>query len=144
MGTISKTVQHGMERFWQEQMRFEKLTELGCGDTANHFRERNMKNGTAKLNLPVVVTPQIDTTAATLSLTTFGNHMQTVDIVCGKSQMLAVTSGPGSSQMGLHSGKPQLHKILPVFSPDAEPNLTPIQDAKPFEPTSFYPCINHL
>jgi len=91
-----------------------------------------MKYGTAKLKVPVVVKPQIEMTAATPSLRTFRElSMQTVDIVCGQSQMLAVTSRPESSQMRLGSEKPQSHKFIPVFSPDAAPNSTPIQEAKP-------------
>jgi len=39
MGTITKTVQHCMERFWQKQMRLDELTQPGWGDAANYFRE---------------------------------------------------------------------------------------------------------
>jgi len=39
MGTISKTVQHRMERFRQKQIKFDKLTQPGWGDTANYFCE---------------------------------------------------------------------------------------------------------
>jgi len=75
-----------------------------------------MKYGTAKLKVPVVVKPQIEMTAATPSLRTFRElSMQTVDIVCGQSQMLAVTPRPESSQMRLGSEKPQSHKFIPVF-----------------------------
>jgi len=65
-----------------------------------------------------VVKPQMDTTAATQWPTTFGEHMQTLDIVRGQSPMTAVTSRRGSSQMGLGSEKPQSHKFIPVLSPD--------------------------
>jgi len=60
-----------------------------------------------KLRVPAVVKPQIDKTAATPSPTTFGGHMQTLDIVRGQSPMTAVTSRPGSSQMRLGSESPQ-------------------------------------
>jgi len=53
-----------------------------------------VKYETAELNVLVVVKPKIDTTAATPSLTTFGEHMHTLDIVGGQSDMLAVPSQP--------------------------------------------------
>ena len=46
MGTISKTVQHRMESFRQKQIRLDQLTQPGWGDTADYFRERDMKYGT--------------------------------------------------------------------------------------------------
>jgi len=81
MGTITKTVQHCMESFRQEQMRLDELTQQGWGDAANYFRERDMRYGTAKLKVPAVVKPQIDTTTATPSPITVGEHMQTPEIV---------------------------------------------------------------
>jgi len=39
MGTITKTVQQRMERFQQNQMKFDKLTQPGCQDAADYFRE---------------------------------------------------------------------------------------------------------
>jgi len=143
MGTISKKGQHRMESFWQKQMRLGELTQPGWGDAANYFCERDMKYGTAELKVPAVVNHQVDPIAATPSPTTFGEHMQTLEIVSAQSQMPAVTSRPGSSQMRLGSEKPQSHKFIPLFSPIAEPDSTPIQDTKPVEPVSFYPCIKH-
>jgi len=103
MGTISKTGQHCMERFRRKQMRLDELTQPGWGDAANLFYERDMKDGTAELKFPAVVKPEIDMTAATPSLTTFGELMQTLDIVWRQSQIPAVTSQPGSTQMRLGS-----------------------------------------
>jgi hypothetical protein len=102
-----------------------------------------MMNVTAELTVPPVVTPQIDTTAATPSLTTFGDHMQTLNIIRRKSKMQAVTFRPGSSQMQLGSGKPQLHNFVPVVSPEVEPDWTLTQDAKPVEPVSVYTYRKH-
>jgi len=59
----------------------EPFSRENTGNAANNFRERDMKNGTAKLMVPVVFKPQLDTTAATTSLTTVGELMQTLDIV---------------------------------------------------------------
>jgi len=64
-------------------MRLDELTQPGWGDAANYFRERYMKYGTAELKVSAVVMPQIDTTATTPSLTTFGEQMQTLDIIRG-------------------------------------------------------------
>jgi len=74
MGSISKTVQNGMVRFWQKQIRLEQLTQPGCGDAAGYFHKWDMKYVTAELKVPAVVKPQMDTSAATSCLTTFGEH----------------------------------------------------------------------
>jgi hypothetical protein len=107
MGTISKTVQHRMESFRQKMMRLDELTQPERGDAANYFRETDMKYWTAELKVPAVVTPRIDTTTASASPTTAGEHIQTLDIVQGQLEMLVVTSQPGSSQMRLGSETPQ-------------------------------------
>ena len=43
MGTISKTVQRRMERFWQKQMKLHKLTQPEWGDAADYFCKRDKK-----------------------------------------------------------------------------------------------------
>ena len=91
--------------------------------------------------VPVVVKPQIDTTAATTPPKTFVDRMPPIDIPRGQCQMPAVTSPPGNSQMGLGSEERQLHKVFPVLSLDWAPDPTQILNAKPVEPISFYPCI---
>jgi len=62
-------------------MKLDELTQPGWGDAPYIFRERDMKYGTTESRVPAVVKPQIDMTAATPSSTTFGEHMQTLDIV---------------------------------------------------------------
>jgi len=143
MGTISNTVEHCLESFRQKQMKLDELTQPDWGDAANYFRERDMKYRTTELMVLAVFKPQIDTTAATPSPTTFGEQMQTLHMVRGKSPMTVVTSRPGSSQMRLGSENPQSHQYIQVFSPDAATDSMPIQDAKPVEPVSFYPCMKH-
>jgi len=81
IGTISKTVQHCMESFWQKQMRLDEPNQAGWGDVADYFCERDMKNRPTELEVPAVVKPQTDTTAATSSPTSFGKLMQAHDIV---------------------------------------------------------------
>jgi len=105
LGTITKTVQHCMESFWHKQMRLDELNQPGWGDAAKYFRERDMMFGTAELKVPAVVKPQIDTTPATPSPKTFAEHMQTLEIVWGQSEMLAVSSWPGTSQIRLGLNK---------------------------------------
>jgi len=143
MGTITDTVQHRMEIFRQKQVRLDELTQPGWGDAANYFLERDMRYGTAELKVPGVVKPQIETTASTPSPITVGEHMQTPGIVRRQSEMPAVTSRPGSSQMRLGSEKPQSHNLISVLSLGMATNSMPIQDANPVEPVSFYPCMKH-
>jgi hypothetical protein len=95
------------------------------------------------LKVPAAIPPQIDSTAATPALTTFGDDMDTLDIVRGQSQIPGVSSQPGSSQMRLGSEKPQLHIVIPAISPNTEPDCTPIQDLNLVEPVNFYPCVKH-
>jgi hypothetical protein len=102
-----------------------------------------MKYGTAELKVPGVVNHQIDPIAATPSPITFGEPMPTLAIVSGQSHMLAVTSRPGSSHMRMGLEKSQSHEFIPLFSPVAEPDSTPILDTKPVEPISIYPCLKH-
>jgi len=102
-----------------------------------------MQYGTAELKVPAVVKPQTDTTAATASPTTVGEHMQTPDIVQGQLQMPAVTSQPGIGQLRLGLEKPQCKKFIPVLSPDMAPDLTLIQDLKHIKPVSCHSCIKY-
>jgi hypothetical protein len=95
------------------------------------------------LKVPVVVKPQIDTTASTPSLITVGEHMQNPEIVRGQSELPAVTSRPGSSQIRLGLEKPQSLKFIPVLSPGMATDLITLQDGNPVEPVSFYPWIKH-
>jgi len=119
------------------------LTHPGWGDVVNYFHARDMKYRTAELKLPAVVKPQIDITAATPSLTTFGKLMQTLDIIRGQSRKLAVTSGAGSRKMRLLPENPQLHEFILGLSPDEAPDSTPNLDPQPVEPVNFHRSIQH-
>jgi len=72
MATISKTVQHRMQTFWEEQMRLAELTQPGWRDAADNFGERDIKYGMIALQAAAVVKPQTDTTGASPSPTTIG------------------------------------------------------------------------
>jgi len=94
MGILARTEQHRMESCWQNRMMLDEFTQPGWGDAVDYIGARDIQNGNAELQVPAVVTPQIDMTAATQSLTLYGEHVQTLDIVQERSQMPAVTSRP--------------------------------------------------
>jgi hypothetical protein len=85
MGTITKTVQQRKEKFRQKQMKLNKLTQPGWEDAADHFRERDKKYGTSELGVPAVVQLQTNDDAPASPPTTFGELMESLDIVPGIS-----------------------------------------------------------
>jgi len=147
MGTITKTVQQCMERFRQKEMKLDELTQPGWEDAATYFCERGKKYGTFELRVPAVVQPQTNEDARVPPPTTFGELMETVDIVPGISQRPQVPSRPGCSHIRLGSGKPQSKLSIPSGEPAAEPDSSTLLIAKPVEPVSsvepvsFHPCI---
>jgi len=141
MGTITKTVQQRMERFRQKQMKLDELTQPGWEDAANYFRERDKKYGTTELRVPAVVQPQTNDDAPAPLPATFGELMESLDIVFGISQRPQGTSRPGSSHIRLGSVKPQSKSCIPGGEPAAEPDSSMLLKAKPIEAVSFYPCI---
>jgi len=141
MGTITKTVQQRMERFRQKQMKLDKLTQPGWADAGDNFRERDKKYGTTELRVPAVVQPQTMNDAPAPPTATFGELMESLDIVPGISQRPQGTSRPGSSHIRLSSVKPQSKSSIPSGEPAAEPDSSMLLKAKPVEPVRFYPCI---
>jgi len=141
MGTMGKTVQQRMKSFRQKQMKLDELTQLGCEDAADYFREQDKKYGTAELRVPVIVQPQTDDGSSAPPPTTFGELMERLDIVPGISQMPQGTSRPGSGHIWLGSVKPQSNTSISGLQPAVEPDMSPLLKAKPVEPVSFYPCI---
>jgi len=141
MGTITKTVQQRMERFRQKQMKLDELTQLGWEDAANYFRERDKKYGTTELRVPAVVQPQTNDDAPAPPPATFGELMESLDIVPRISQRPHGTSRAGSSHIRLGSVKPQSKSSIPSGVPAAEPDSSTLLKAKPVEPVSFDPCI---
>jgi hypothetical protein len=116
MGNISITVHHHTDNFQPKQMRLDKLMQSVSGDMADYFHEREMKYGMTELKVPAVGKPQTDTTTATPSQTTFGDLMQTPDLVLRQSQMPKVTSRQGTCQMrlGLEKLWADNHIVPPV------------------------------
>jgi len=143
MGTISKTVQYHMERFWQQQMKRDKLMQPGWGDVADYFCERDMKYRTTEFNVPAFIQPQMADDAVSSVLTRFGEPLETLDSGPRKSHEPQVTFRPRSSHMRLGSRKLQTHERIPSLPPAPMPDWSQIQQSKPVEPVSFNPCILH-
>jgi len=145
--TITKSVQQRMERFRRKHMKLDEATQPGWEDAANYFRERDKKYGTFELRVPAVVQPQTNVDAPSPPPTTFGELMESVDIVPRVSQRPQGTTRPGSSHIRLGSVKPQSNSSIPSGKRAAEPDLSKLLKAKPVEPVSsvepvsFYPCI---
>jgi len=107
MGTITKTVQQRMERFWEKQINLDKFTRHGCEDAHNYFRERDKKYSTSELRVTAVVHLQTDDDAASPAPTPFAELMECRNIVPVISQMLHGTSRPGRGHIRQYSCKPQ-------------------------------------
>jgi len=142
MGTISKTVQHRMERFRQTQIKLDELRQPGWGDGADYFREQDKKYRTTELKVPAVVQPQTADDAASSEPTTFSEPLETLDSIPGTLQLPQVTSRQGSSHMRLGSRKLQTLECIPSLPPTPIPGWSQIQQSKPVEPVSFNPCIS--
>jgi len=147
MGTITKPVQQGMERFRPKQMKFNELTQPRWEDAADYFRERDEMYGTYEWRVPAVVQRQTNDDALAPPPTTFGKLMDSVDIVPGIPQRPQGTSRPGSSHLRLGSVRQQSKSSIPSGEPAAEPDSSKLLKAKPVEqvssvgPVSFYCCI---
>jgi hypothetical protein len=107
MGTITKTVEQRMKRFRQEQMNLDEQTQPGWDDAVDFFREQDKKYGTSELRVPAVVQQQTNDDAPTPPPKTFGEHMDSLDILPGISQRPQGTCRPGCSHIRLDSVKPQ-------------------------------------
>jgi len=141
MGTITTTVQQRMERFRQKQMKLDELTQQAWEDAADYFRERHKKYGTTELRVPAVVQAQTMDDAPAPPPATFGELIESLDIVLGISRRPQGTSRPGSSHIGLGSVKPQSQSSIPSGEPAAELDSSMVLKPKPVEPVSFYPWI---
>jgi hypothetical protein len=131
MGTITKTVQQHMESFCQKQMKLDELTQPRREDAADYFRERDKKYGTSEFRVPAVVQQQTNQDAPAPPPTTFGELMESLDIVSGISQRPQGTSRPGSIHIRLGSVKPQSKSSIPSGEPVAEPDSSTLLNAKP-------------
>jgi len=81
MGTITKTEQQCMERFWQNRMKRVGWTQRRWEEAADYFRERDNKYGTSETRVPAVDQPPTDGDAAAHARKTFGQLMEYLEIV---------------------------------------------------------------
>jgi len=70
-----------MERFRQNQLKLDDLTQPELDDSADFFRESDKKYSTSQLRVPAVIQLQTDEDAVAPSPTTFQEHMDCPDIV---------------------------------------------------------------
>ena len=96
---------------------------------------------TTELRVWAVIQPQTNDDAPPPPPATFGDLMESLDIVPRISQRPQGTSRPGSSHIRLDSVKRQSKSSIPSGEPAAEPNLSMLLKAKPVEPVSFYRCM---
>jgi hypothetical protein len=92
MGKITKTVQQHIERFRQKQMKLDELTQPGGEDAADYFRDRDMKYCTSELRVPAAVQPRMNADTPAPQPTTFGELIESLDIVPGILQRPQGTS----------------------------------------------------
>jgi len=141
IGTITKTVQQRMQRFRQKQMKLDELTQPKWQDTADYFCEQDKMYGTTELRVPAVVQPQTIDDALEPPPATFGELMESLDIVPRISQRPQGTSRQGSSHIRQSSVKPQSKSSIPSGEPAAEPDSSMLLKAKSVKPVSFYLCL---
>jgi len=141
VGILSETVQQCMEWVQQMQMQLDKLTQLACGNAGNYFHETDQKCGTTESKVPLVIHPPTTKVAAVPATTTYGELMESLDIVRRKLHTQEGTFWPGSSHMMIGSGKPHTNK--PILFHALNKKLCSSLGKKriPVEPVSFYPCI---
>jgi len=121
-------------------MKLHEMLQWGWGYAADNLREGGKKYGTAQLNIEAVIQSQNDEVTVVPAMTSFVAVIETLDIDPRISQMPQGSSQPGSSHMRLGSTKSQSHKCIAFSLSDTGPNLLPINNMKPIEPVSFYPC----
>jgi len=139
VGTMSKTIQQRVKRFWQKQMILDEVTQPGWEDPADSFCERDKNYRTLELRVLAVGKPDTENDAASPALISFGEHLKWLDIDPGISQIPQGTFRPGSSYIRLGSGRPQSNTGIPRPAPATEPDSSHLQNAKPVEVGCFYP-----
>jgi hypothetical protein len=103
--TISKPVQHGMERFWQMEIWLDRFTQLGWWNAADYILQRDIKYGTVQFKVTIEFQLQTNMTATTPSPATFWKLMLSLDIILRQSQIPLGMCSPGRSQRRLGSEK---------------------------------------
>jgi hypothetical protein len=91
-------------------MKLDLLTHPGDGNVTDYFREQNTKYTPTKFNILadcISLTGEVPVMPAP---TPFGDVLEPLLIIPGKSQMLLNTLSPGSSHIRLGSTKPHAIK----------------------------------
>jgi hypothetical protein len=131
MGTILKMVPLRIERFWEQQMTLDQPTLPEWGNLTYNLHERVLKYGTTKFKVPAVGKPHTDDNTATPSPTGYTELLESLHIIPGISHMPQRTSLAGSSHMRLGFKISQSNKCIALRLPNVEPDLSPIENAKP-------------
>jgi len=79
IGTISNMVQICLESFRHNQVRLTELMQPGWRDTADDFRVRDLKYGTAEMRVPAVVKPQANMVVASPAPTILGELIEPLE-----------------------------------------------------------------
>jgi len=101
---------------------------------SHYVHERDRKYGAFELRVPAVVQPQTNDDCLAHPPTTFGEHMESLDIVPGISQRSQGTSRPGSSLISRSRVMLQSISSIPGGEPAAEPSWSTLLHPKPVEP----------
>jgi len=100
---------------------------------------RDEKYSRAKWTVSAVLLPLMKDDAGPSALTSFGELIDTVDMIPGKSPVLEGTSRPGCSKMKLRSGESQSHQGIASLTANQVPDWSPIKEANPVKPECHYP-----
>jgi len=125
----------------QNQINPDKLTHLELGDAANSILERDKKYGTTEFKVLAVLNPQRNKVLAAPAPTTFGELIESRDILPKQMQIMQGSSPQGSSLMRISLGAPKTNKCRLSRLPNKMLNFSLSKKTKPVERVSFYPCI---
>lgn len=89
---MCESVPQGMKQFRQKYMRHDDVMALGGGDAGDHFHDGDMMCGIVKWMRAAVVKPRTVDHTEVAAPATFGEIIETLDMVHGMSQMLHRTS----------------------------------------------------
>jgi len=141
VGTISNMEQLRIERFWQMQMKLDKLTQLGWQDVAEYCLRSDEMNWSTEINVLAVVNPQTDEVAVVPAPTPFGELMEAADIVTVKLPMRQRIPRPGSSHLRLGSGRPYTNKRIVSCLLHTKLDSSPNKQKKHVGLVTLYLCI---
>jgi hypothetical protein len=119
-------------------MKLDEWTQPGWEDAADYFGEPDEMYCTSVLRFPAGFQPQTNEDAPAPPATTFGELIESLDIVPRISQSPQGTSRPGNGHNMLGAVKLQSKSSIPSGEPAAEPDSSMLLKAKPVQPVSVY------